>query len=65
MFLSIGECITEVFHELQQLREDTKHTKGWAESFVNQQSSRLAETIDRADREPEVHYSQEAGDEEA
>ena len=36
MFLPIREGITEVLHLLKQLREDTKHTEDWAESFENQ-----------------------------
>ena len=36
MFLTIREGIAEVLHELKQLRKDTEHTKGWAESFGNQ-----------------------------
>ena len=33
MFLPIREGIAEVWHELEQLRKDTEHTEGWAESF--------------------------------
>ena len=33
MFLPIREGIAEVLHELQQLRQDTEYTEGWAGSF--------------------------------
>ena len=36
MFLPIREGIAEVLRELEQLRKDTEHTEGWAESFGNQ-----------------------------
>ena len=36
LFLPIRESIVEILHELKQLRKDTEHTEGWAESFGNQ-----------------------------
>ena len=33
MFLPITENIAEMLHELQQPRQDTEYTVGWARSF--------------------------------
>ena len=45
MFLSIGEGIAELFHELKKLREDTKYTEGWAESFEHQLGRALGREV--------------------
>ena len=44
-FLPIREGIAEVLHKLKQLRKDTEHTEGWAESFGNQLGKALGREV--------------------
>ena len=48
MFLPIREGIAEVLHELKQLRKNTEHTEGWAESFGNQLGKALGREVELA-----------------
>ena len=45
MFLPVREGIAEVLHELKQLRKDTEHTEGWAESFGSQLEKALGREV--------------------
>ena len=45
MFRPIREGIAEVLYELKQLRKDTEHMEGWAESFGNQLGKALGREV--------------------
>ena len=45
MFRPIREGIAEVLYELKQLRKDTEHMEGWAESFGNQLGKALSREV--------------------